>query len=410
MLFDPENFQKDNYEINFGLGLDRLKIGEREEYNISIPVCYTGNRIILDLTGQFDFNSDFNIIGDSSTSARIYAYRGKCRFEVLVTSANASLGPSTFSVLATPDREPLLIPHTENYVSFKAIMLSPPKLIEREVNLTVGEDRSFVLRPMGKKGSEYLLVTSKHRGATDEIFKDTRVLNDFMLFMKGTHCGFGHSIGIAESGSTAFEMIGFTRHDSCKHSPNWFDLHAQSRLPEIFRLFASSFDGSIRERALRQALNFYRASNASRDVSIEMSIIAAHGALEALTNFILEYQAGWFGSLSTERISFCDKLRAASAYIGISDQIMKHSENLERLSRSRNNMDPFEILSFIRNKIVHQDPKYLPKGLELHEAWLMMQWLVEVLIFGIIGYEGEIVDRRIYRGWSGQKCTLKFRR
>ena len=166
----------------------------------------------------------------------------------------------------------------------------------------------------------------------------------------------------------------------------------------------------VTRRALRQTISFYRSSNASRAVSIEMAIIAAHSALEAIVNYTLHVRAGWSVRLLDERaIRFSDKMRAAAAYFDLHEGVLDHSPALTDLSRQRNNIDAYDLISFIRNKLVHQDAKFVPTGLQLHEAWSIAQWLVEVLLFGVIGYQGEVIERRIYNGWRGTTARLPIR-
>jgi hypothetical protein len=229
-----------------------------------------------------------------------------------------------------------------------------------------------------------------------------------MTFMKGSHCGFGNLHAFGSEGDVSYRLLGFTPNDkSVRRQTNWFDIEVQKDLPAVFSKFSLAMEHETTNQALRQTINFYRASNVSRDVSIEMAIIAAHSSLEAIVNFILASNAGWSKSLMAERsISFADKLRAAASFYKLDCDILEHSPNLLKLCKARSDLDAYKMVSFIRNKLVHQDNKYVPTGLELHEAWLISQWLVEVLIFGVVGYGGQMIDRRIYNGWRGTTCAI----
>ena len=145
-------------------------------------------------------------------------------------------------------------------------------------------------------------------------------------------------------------------------------------------------------------------------MSVELAIISSHTALEATVYYILEHMAGWSKKLSDDRrIAFSDKLRAAVAYLRIDAEIDTYSPSITKLISSTQNVnDAFEALCYVRNKLVHQDQNYAPEGVQLHETWLVLQWLVEVLIFGICGYSGDLVDRRAYTGWVGTKFALSF--
>jgi len=229
-----------------------------------------------------------------------------------------------------------------------------------------------------------------------------------MTFMKGSHCGLGNLHAFDSSGEIAYRLLGFSQNDkSDRRQTNWFDIEKQNDLPAIFDKFSAAMGDETANQALRQTINFYRASNVSREVSLEMAIIAAHSSLEAIVNYILASQAGWSKALMAERsVSFADKLRAAASFYKLDCNILEHSPALIALSKSRSDLDPYGMISFIRNKLVHQDTKYVPKGIELHEAWLIAQWLVEVLIFGVIGYGGKMIDRRIYNGWRGTTSAI----
>jgi hypothetical protein len=103
-------------------------------------------------------------------------------------------------------------------------------------------------------------------------------------------------------------------------------------------------------------------------------------------------------------------MRAAAAYCRISGDVLEKSPELTKLALSRDSSDAFQIISFIRNKLVHQDPKFTPTGVQLHEAWLVAMWLVEVFIFHLIGHRGQMIDRRIYDGWRGTTMPVPLAR
>lgn len=65
------------------------------------------------------------------------------------------------------------------------------------------------------------------------------------------------------------------------------------------------------------------------------------------------------------------------------------------------NGDPFDILALFRNRITHHKKAFSYSGVEIMEAWLLSQWLCELLVFFLLGYRGEMNDRRRYTGWRG---------
>ncbi|WCR11279.1 hypothetical protein JHW45_02425 [Paracoccus stylophorae] len=405
-MLDPEDFTCAKAQDPFQLEVDELSIGSRRIKGAKLSISYEASwRVKIDLSDQVDDLEALDLLITDNTAV-YFSEKGK-DYPIIITKA--SLGGSGKVVTGTLQREPLALAYHEEYQTISGILLSPPKLIMRDILLTDADGRNFRIRPFGAHNEYLAHISTESQGNTDHFYGTFNEIFDFFTFLKGLHCGIGHMIAQGFDGTVAARAVGFTRHDDCKSKTGWFDQSLQKALPDLFSKFSCSMKKPLLHKAIRQGLSFYRASNASRDVSIEMSIIASHSALEAITNYILEHLAGWSKAMRTDRTtSFCDKLRAAVVFMGVDVNILEHSPQAEALSRNRN-MDAFEMISFIRNKIVHQDAKYVPKALELHETWLVMQWLTEVLILGMVGYEGEIVDRRIYTGWSGKKCVLKFR-
>jgi len=238
-------------------------------------------------------------------------------------------------------------------------------------------------------------------------------LINFLTFVKGSYAGIGNVKAYDENGASAFDVIGFSRNDVFrfgdigKRETNWFQGGIQTHLPNIYIGFIAAMSEMTTKQALRQTIAFYRASTVARASSIEMAIIAAHTALEAIVNYILEYKAGWSATLLSERSApFSDKARAAAAYCRFTGDALAHSPELLKEAKRRNDKDAFQLISFMRNKLVHQDPKFTPTGIQLHETWCIAMWLVEVFIFYLIGYHGDMIDRRVYTGWQGATCKV----
>ncbi|MBE1296349.1 MAG: hypothetical protein GJ678_08925 [Rhodobacteraceae bacterium] len=308
-------------------------------------------------------------------------------------------------------REPLVLFDKPNSTRFEAVLLSPPKFISAPIVLHDENKNKFEIEPLETaEGAACLLRSSLHLSAEDPLRPLSPILN-FLTFMKGCHCGLGNLFAYDEEDAVAFRLLGFSHSDVEKRETNWFDIEIQKNLPEIFTLFSGAFSDDLTGRALRQTVSFYRASNASRSVSVEMSIIAAHSALESIVNFVLEHRAGWSKSMMNNRsIAFSDKSRAAAQHFGVCTELLSQSPELAAFSIGSNGIDVFEIISRFRNKLVHQDAKHSPTGIQLHETWLIAQWLVEVLVFGVIGYRGDIIDRRVYKGWRGTTCKVPLSR
>lgn len=73
--------------------------------------------------------------------------------------------------------------------------------------------------------------------------------------------------------------------------------------------------------------------------------------------------------------------------------------------------DLCEVLPFFRNKIIHPELErrmQIEKG--FFEAWNCAQWLIEMIILAMSGYEGMYSDRRNLPVFKGRVETVPFQR
>jgi hypothetical protein len=402
-MLHPDQFDTDDDLPLFLVPTDNLWINGVDIGPVDIPVAYDQEWTPVFQLGAFARFRDFPL---AEFTASFLARGSNERIELIITNWNIHSHQRVTveaQLKLTPVRlGPLIQAH-----SFKAVLISSPQLLKRHIILEESDSVRFDLAPFSNRASAGCMISSESQINLRNPLEIFQNLILFMTFLKGSNCGLGNLVAINENGSVAYQLLGFTKNDSAKRQVNWFDIEVQNDISKIFNHFSNAFRDQTTRRALRQAIGFYRAANESRRVSIEMAIIAAHSSLEAIVNFVLENRAGWSNKLMQERsISFPDKLRSATAYFRLSAELLEHSPELKKISKDRNGLDAYDIVSFIRNKLVHQDTKFSPTGLQLHETWLLSQWLVEVLIFGVIGYHGKIIDRRIYSGYRGTTMLL----
>lgn len=403
-MLEQELFDTSEPLLGFNLPAKKLFLGEIEIGPVDIPARYDANWKLIFQLGVSSSTAD---VISGNVTASFQANGATSRTELLITKTKHQLGSehTTFeAVLAT---EPAMVPSSSKGQGFKAILLTPPNFLGRTIRLTDASGTTFELEPVKAKDNPCCIIKSDIELSMSKPLEKISDLRIFLTFLKGGNCGLGHFHALNMDAAYSFWLLGFGPNDPAKRQTNWFDIEVLNDLPHIFSCFSAAIADKKTRVALTQTINFYRASNASRAVSLEMSIIAAHSALEAVVNYILENRAGWSKTLMSERsISMSDKMRAAAASFGLDGSALTRSPELLKLSAERNKMDVFSLISFMRNKLVHQDTKFRPTGVQLHETWLVAQWLVEILIFGIIGYRGKIIDRRIYGGWRGQTCEI----
>ena len=285
---------------------------------------------------------------------------------------------------------------------FEALLLSVPQIQELPIFLYDEHGTTFEIGPsMSEEGRVSLIRVYTKKISAINPLTALAPLHFFLTFVKGTNCGLGHLIANDASDSVVLKSPGFTPTDPKNMAAHWFDNRIRDCLPDIFLLFLKACKDEKTNKALRQAIVFYRASNASLPVSLDVAIIAANSALEAIVNHILTHLAKWSNS-KIEDTSFAKRSQDATEFFGM--EVGSLSQSLELLgypSESDHNK-VFTIISKMRNKLVHQDIKFVCSGKQLIQAWQVTQWLVEVLIFGVIGYRGHMIDRRIFGAHSSK--------
>lgn len=405
-MLHPIDFTSIDEVPDFSIHFEELRIDNQALGPVEITVRYNKDlQVVFEISEALAKKDAPTPTLDSKISCR----SGTQELELAITKISYSSSEGRTKVEAQPLKEPVIVETTQVSKKFSAILLSPPPMRNENIQLQDADGRNFSIEPDPRKSKNSCVVHSDLPLRTDDPLQPLRCFLNFLTFTKGMHNGFGNLFAYDNHNELAFNLVGFTRHDTTKRQTNWYDIEIQRDLPDIFLLFSKSFKDPICQKALLQAINFYRASNTSREFSLEMSIIASHTALEALVNYILAFHAGWSsGLLSNRGISFADKHRAAFTHFGKPENLLEKSPRLSDRFGRKVNFDTFDIISNMRNKLVHQDEKDLPSGMELHESWCLSQWLVEFLIFGILGYRGTIIDRRIYNGWRGTKCVLPF--
>lgn len=404
-MLTPEQFETREPLPPFTVPADQLWIDDVELGPTDIPASFDHNwRTVLQL-GSF---ASIEKVLSSNMSVALRLQGSQEREELLVTRRSYGSASDNLTIEAQSAREPMVLTVSPSAASFKAVLLSPPDFLGKPITLVASDTHEYCLTPFARDTAKGCFISSDLETSATEPLLPLQTIRYFMTFMKGSHCGLGNLHAFDRSGEIAYRLLGFSQNDGAvRRQTNWFDIEIQDDLPAIFNKFSISMGNEKTNQALRQTINFYRASNVSREASLEMAIIAAHSSLEAIVNYVLASQAGWSKSLMSEKsISFADKLRAATSFYRLGCDVLAFSPALIELSKSRSNLDAYGMISFIRNKLVHQDTKYAPKGIELHEAWLLSQWLIEVLIFGVIGYGGKMIDRRIYNGWRGTTCAI----
>jgi hypothetical protein len=234
------------------------------------------------------------------------------------------------------------------------------------------------------------------------IWKFLNCWTRFLNFVRGGRVGIGNLVATGRDGSVAYASLGFTKSDKFKTADGWCRIGQINSLPEIFSNFRSADEKSATGDALRNAITFYGAANVIDATAREIAFVTACTNVEALSSFILSTKAGWTDRLM-QKSHLSEKIRAATKFIGLTSEPLEHLDELKKWSKEQNCADGFETVTRIRNRIVHQGKPIQYSGKTLLEAHFLSMWLSEIFIFFLIGYRGEMSDRRMSGHWFGQE-------
>lgn len=389
----------DNCHIECGdINLENATVQFVQDDNFTLEIILTDDQ----LTFSDQMNAVFN-----NDSAHLYSARLSESLELFTT------GGSETGMRLIPAKRPIMIVTENDVVRMKALLVNGPDLnnftVTRDV-ATISYERAHAKMgsqspPIAVTGSVEILFDAPQATKTACKYLDGFVR--FLTLLKGSRTGSGSVYGYSVSGETTFLRIGFTGFDEAKTPNGWFFQTLTKNVPELYSSYTDYV--SSHTRPLLKTIEYYRAANVIKDSSLEMAVIASHGALELMVHHILEVHGGWSKTHTSKRdIKFADKSRAAFKLIRCAADPLEHSPKLQAFAKAKSDLDAFDIVSLFRNKLTHNDPKFSYEGMELYEVWSVSQWLCEMFVFYCLGYLGEATDRRRYGDWSVGPEKLKF--
>lgn len=400
-LFPPREFE---------LRGDKLAIGDADTPDVSLEARY-----------------------DRHTTLYLDHHNPSDPFKLLSGHTNAILSGSDFpepvellSVSMQADRtvflprfQPLLWRRADAATSVSAILVNGPSLEYANGQLSFAVDQYTIECREFQSARDFRREARLHKDdsiATAELvmtatdgnpinadaaLTELTNLSRFFTFVRGGNSAVGNLRGLDANSAPTFAHLGFGKSDGFWSERNWCDEMVIRQTPQIYGLYRSMTSEPEARRVLVRALDYYRAANVGRAASAEMALVASYAALETLVPYILSSQAGWSNNLLGSQTAFADKLRAATAFIGLTADPLEHAPDLTKRAKADANGDPFDILALFRNRITHHKKAFSYSGVEIMEAWLLSQWLCELLVFFLLGYRGEMNDRRRYTGWRG---------
>ena len=227
--------------------------------------------------------------------------------------------------------------------------------------------------------------------SAEEAQKLLDALHLFLSFARGGNCGVTLITGSDEHGEKAWEQWGTYPTYPWFHLSSWLD-HRHNNDDELSKAWPGFWriiekTTSASDDPIRAAIYWYLHSNESK--ALEVGIILTQAALERLAHQLLSREKNERRLLKKK---YKNNIHIALTRAGIAPEIPESCKELGKMTH----VDGPEILTNIRNDLVH------PKTREnvCLEAYLeardLGQWYVELLLLKLFGYEGEYANRLAY--------------
>ena len=209
----------------------------------------------------------------------------------------------------------------------------------------------------------------------------------FLSFVRGASCGLTLIEGKDQNGEQSWVQWGsyntmpWRYVNSCADSIRTRGDILSEAFPGFWRLFEQQ--AGVLNQPISLALYWYLCSNESN--TLEPGIILTHAALERLAHEI----AGKKVKADVTGVWIGKALKAAK----INPKIPGSCQALEALRRRENVTDGAEMLTRIRNDLVHAEMKMSVSMKAYTEARNMGQWYVELLLLKLFDYSGSYTNR-----------------
>ena len=229
--------------------------------------------------------------------------------------------------------------------------------------------------------------------SAEEVRKLLGGLHLFFSFARGGDCGITLISGRDENDEPAWEQWGsysafpwFGLSSWLNHQLNNDDALSKA-FPGFWRKVGQTT--SAPDDPVRVTLYWYLRSNESN--ALQAGIILTQAALERLARQLLPRKK--YKALN----SATRKIRAVLQETEVDTVIPEYCEELRRVRKAKGLCDGPEILSEIRNDLVHSEMRTNVSSEAYFEARDLGQWYVELLLLRLFGYEGPYANRLAYK-------------
>ena len=218
-----------------------------------------------------------------------------------------------------------------------------------------------------------------------------RALSSFLSFTTGRLVGIALPVGLDESGTPKYVEWDSTLFEPVEDFKSWYSHRHPASLEPLFQNFVRRLQEPLWGRALLEPIRQYVAANALwKDFAV--GTVTACAALESLTWTVLVQEEETMSSAKHRSLQAAGRLRDLLSWAQIPVAVPGAMAALHDLAQSKN-MDGPAIVFWIRNRIAHPDREAELNRNEVHDAWTVSLWYLELVLLKILGFSGEYRSR-----------------
>ncbi len=220
----------------------------------------------------------------------------------------------------------------------------------------------------------------------------------WLSFIRGLDVNTILPVGFDSAGQPVWQEWGSWKLHRWQSVLSWADPHHGGDLARAFPGFMRLWSNEGWQKAIGLAIGWYVDSNRNAS-GLESAIVCAQMALELLAWECLVGQSDAMTADGFKRLNAPDRVRLVLAHNGIPLEIPDTLPEIGRHKREPKWRDIADAVVFVRNKIVHPEPKHRERifgrdaGL-LRDAWTCALWMLELLLLRLFEYDGPYSDRR----------------
>lgn len=227
-------------------------------------------------------------------------------------------------------------------------------------------------------------------------------LHLFFGFLRGAWAGPVLPRAYSES-TLVWEHIAAWMVDDSREVGSWLPQRSFLNLSPIFEEFLRFIHSPGWSDALRTALNWYVAANAS-GVPLEVRLVLAQVALDLLAYVELVEVRQIFQYGPFDKIGAAQRVRHLMTHLRIPADVPSHLTNLSAIATKLGRDGP-GIIVYIRNRLAHATERNrreleIVSPIQLMEASQLSLQYVELALLALLGYKGKYAQRA-WRGWKG---------